>query len=64
MPKIFFGIANHTLWIEVGGRGLDSGYVYGESSLVLPLAIMVGIHLKGDVRSPLLDKVEGRHSVL
>jgi len=32
MPKIFFGIANHTRWIEVGGRGLDSGYVYGDDN--------------------------------
>lgn len=32
MPMMLFGIANHTLWIEAGGRGLDTGYVYGDAN--------------------------------
>ena len=30
MPQINLGISNHTLWLEVGGRGLDTALVYGD----------------------------------
>jgi len=32
MPMLSFGIANHTLFIEHGGRGLDTGLVYGDDN--------------------------------
>jgi diketogulonate reductase-like aldo/keto reductase len=32
MPQMFFGIANHTSWIDVGGRGIDSAFVYGDAN--------------------------------
>ena len=32
MPQINLGISNHTLWLEVGGRGLDTALVYGDQA--------------------------------
>ena len=32
MPQINLGISNHTLWMEVGGRGLDTALVYGDQA--------------------------------
>ena len=32
MPQVNLGISNHTLWLEVGGRGLDTALVYGDDA--------------------------------
>lgn len=32
MPMISLGVSNHTLWIEVGGRGLDTAFNYGDAA--------------------------------
>ena len=36
MPMVNFGVCNHTLWLENGGRGIDTALVYGE---LTPVAI-------------------------
>jgi 2,5-diketo-D-gluconate reductase A len=30
MPLMNMGICNHTLWLETGGRGIDTAFVYGD----------------------------------
>eukprot|EP00658_Telonema_sp_P-2_P073516 TRINITY_DN6259_c0_g1_i5.p1 TRINITY_DN6259_c0_g1~~TRINITY_DN6259_c0_g1_i5.p1 ORF type:complete len:352 (+),score=86.44 TRINITY_DN6259_c0_g1_i5:95-1057(+) len=32
MPMVNFGICNHTLWLQSGGRGLDTALVYGDAA--------------------------------
>jgi len=32
MPYINLGISNHTTWINNGGRGLDTAFVYGDKA--------------------------------
>lgn len=32
MPMINLGISNHTLWLDAGGRGLDTALVYGDAA--------------------------------
>lgn len=32
MPMMNFGICNHTLWLQSGGRGIDTALVYGDAA--------------------------------
>lgn len=32
MPMVTLGVSNHTLWIEIGGRGLDTAFNYGDAN--------------------------------
>lgn len=32
MPRLNFGMSNHSLFIELGGRGLDSAFIYGDDA--------------------------------
>lgn len=32
MPRVNLGISNHSLWLQAGGRGLDTALVYGDKA--------------------------------
>ena len=59
MPLVSLGSGNHTAWIQLGGRGLDTAYDYGDASRI---ELGAAVRSSGVSRSELFvtDKVPQR----